>query len=158
MDGFETDTHVIVLAATNRADVLDKALLRPGRFDRKVTINLPNLEDRIKILEIHAKGKPLSKDVDLRRLASSTVGFSGADLGNLLNEAAILAGRLNAKEVTNTILQQSVEKILMGNTRRSSRMTELEKKITAYHEVGHALVGKMTPFTDPVHKVSIIPR
>lgn len=158
MDGFETDTSVIVLAATNRADVLDKALLRPGRFDRKVTINLPNLEDRIKILEVHAKGKPLAKDVDFRKIASATVGFAGADLGNLLNEAAILAGRMASKTVTQAMIQQSIEKVLMGNTKKSSRMTELEKKITAYHEVGHALVGKMTPFTDPVHKVSIIPR
>ena len=158
MDGFETETSVIVLAATNRADVLDKALLRPGRFDRKVTINLPNLEDRIKILEVHAKKKPLAKDVDFRKIASSTVGFSGADLGNLLNESAIFAGRLNSKIITQAMIQQSIEKVLMGNTKKSSRMTELEKKITAYHEVGHALVGKMTPFTDPVHKVSIIPR
>ncbi len=158
MDGFETDTNIIILAATNRADVLDKALLRPGRFDRKVTINLPNLEDRVKILEIHAKGKPMAKDVDFRKIASSTVGFSGADLGNLLNESAILAGRMAAKQISQAMIQQSIEKILMGNTRKSSRMTELEKKITAYHEVGHAIVGKMTPFTDPVHKVSIIPR
>lgn len=158
MDGFETDTSVIVLAATNRADVLDKALLRPGRFDRKVTINLPNLEDRIKILEVHSKGKPLAKDVDFRKIASSTVGFAGADLGNLLNESAILAGRMASKTITQAMIQQSIEKVLMGNTKKSSRMTELEKKITAYHEVGHALVGKMTPFTDPVHKVSIIPR
>lgn len=158
MDGFENDTSVIILAATNRADVLDKALLRPGRFDRKVTINLPNLEDRIKILEVHAKGKPLAKDIDMRKIASSTVGFAGADLGNLLNESAILAGRMGSKIVTQAMIQQSIEKVLMGNTKKSSRMTELEKKITAYHEVGHALVGKMTPFTDPVHKVSIIPR
>lgn len=158
MDGFETDTSVIVLAATNRADVLDKALLRPGRFDRKVTINLPNLEDRIKILEVHSKGKPFAKDIDLRKIASTTIGFSGADLGNLLNESAILAGRMNSKSITQAMIQQSIEKILMGNTKKSSRMTELEKKITAYHEVGHAIVGKMTPFTDPVHKVSIIPR
>ncbi|MDD2744921.1 MAG: ATP-dependent zinc metalloprotease FtsH [Candidatus Gracilibacteria bacterium] len=158
MDGFENDTSVIILAATNRADVLDKALLRPGRFDRKVTINLPNLEDRIKILEVHAKGKPLAKDIDMRKIASSTVGFAGADLGNLLNESAILAGRMGSKIVTQAMIQQSIEKVLMGNTKKSSRMTELEKKITAYHEVGHALVGKMTPFTDSVHKVSIIPR
>lgn len=158
MDGFETDTSVIVLAATNRADVLDKALLRPGRFDRKVTINLPNLEDRIKILEVHSKGKPFAKDIDMRKIASTTVGFAGADLGNLLNESAILAGRMGSKAITQAMIQQSIEKILMGNTKKSSRMTELEKKITAYHEVGHAIVGKMTPFTDPVHKVSIIPR
>jgi cell division protease FtsH len=158
MDGFETETSVIVLAATNRADVLDKALLRPGRFDRKVTINLPNLEDRIKILEVHSKGKPLAKDVDMKKISSSTVGFSGADLGNLLNESAILAGRKGAKEINQDMIQQSIEKVLMGNTKKSSRMTDKEKRITAYHEVGHAIVGKMTPNTDPVHKISIIPR
>ncbi len=158
MDGFDNDTSVIVLAATNRADVLDKALLRPGRFDRKVVINLPNLEDRVKILEVHAKGKPLDRDVDLKRVASSTVGFSGADLGNLLNEAAILAGKRSSKTVTAEMIQKSIEKVVMGNTKKSLRMTELEKKITAYHEVGHAIVGKMLPNVDPVHKISIIPR
>ncbi len=158
MDGFDNETSVIVLAATNRADVLDKALLRPGRFDRKVTINLPNLEDRIKILEVHAKGKPMAKDVDFRKIAASTIGFSGADLGNLLNESAILAGRMGQKELSQAMIQQSIEKVLMGNTKKSSRMTELEKKITAYHEVGHAIVGKMLPYNDPVHKISIIPR
>ena len=135
MDGFETGTNVIILAATNRADVLDKALLRPGRFDRKVIINLPNLEDRIKILEVHAKSKPFAKDVDFRKIASSTVGFAGADLGNLLNESAILAGRNGAKSITQAMIQESIEKVLMGNTKKSSRMTDLEKKITAYHEV-----------------------
>ncbi|MFZ4461030.1 MAG: ATP-dependent zinc metalloprotease FtsH [Patescibacteria group bacterium] len=158
MDGFENDTSIIVLAATNRADVLDKALLRPGRFDRKVTINLPNLEDRIKILEVHAKGKPIAEDVDLRKISSSTIGFSGADLGNLLNEAAILTGRLGLTQITQATIQQSIEKVLIGNTKKSSRMTDLEKKITAYHEVGHAIVGKMLANTDPVHKISIIPR
>lgn len=158
MDGFDNETSVIILAATNRADVLDKALLRPGRFDRKIVINLPNLDDRKKILEVHAKGKPLAADVDLGKIAATTVGFSGADLGNLLNEAAILAGKLSSKEVTAEMLQKSVEKVVMGNTKKSLRMTELEKKITAYHEVGHAIVGKMLPNTDPVHKISIIPR
>ena len=158
MDGFETDTNVIILAATNRADVLDKALLRPGRFDRKVTINLPGLEDRIKILEVHAKGKPMAKDVNFRKIAATTIGFAGADLGNLLNESAILTGRLGLKEITQATMQQSIEKILMGNTKKSSRMTELEKKITAYHEVGHAIIGKVLPHSDPVHKISIIPR
>lgn len=158
MDGFENDTSIIVLAATNRADVLDKALLRPGRFDRKVTINLPNLEDRIKILEVHAKGKPIAEDVDFRKVSSSAIGFSGADLGNLLNEAAILTGRLGLAQITQATIQQSIEKVLMGNTKKSSRMTDLEKKITAYHEVGHAIVGKMLANTDPVHKISIIPR
>ena len=158
MDGFDNQTHVIILAATNRADVLDKALLRPGRFDRKVVINLPNLEDRIKILEIHAKGKPFAKNVDFRRVASTTVGFSGADLGNLLNEAAILAGKKSSKEITAEMIQLSIEKVALGNTKSSSRMTDGEKKLTAYHEVGHAIVGKMLPHTDPMTKVSIIPR
>lgn len=158
MDGFDNETPIIVLAATNRADVLDKALLRPGRFDRKVTINLPNLEDRTKILEVHSKNKPLDADVDLHRIASASVGFSGADLANLLNEAAILAGKLGAKAITAEMIQKSIEKVLMGTTKKSLKMTELEKKITAYHEVGHAIVGKMLPYTDPVHKVSILSR
>ncbi len=158
MDGFDNDTNIIIMGATNRADVLDKALLRPGRFDRKVTIHLPNLEDRIAILEVHARNKPMAKDVNFRKVASSTIGFSGADLENLLNEAAILAGRDNSTEITQHMLQQSIEKIIMGNTKKSHVMTEFEQKLTAYHEVGHALVGKMTKHADPVHKISIISR
>lgn len=158
MDGFENDTNVIVMGATNRADVLDKALLRPGRFDRKVTINLPGLEDRKAILKVHAKNKPLAKDVDFHALASTTVWFAGADLENLLNEWAILAGREKAKKITQKMLQQSIEKIVMGNTKKSRVMSEFEKKITAYHEVGHALVGIMTKHADPVHKISIVSR
>lgn len=158
MDGFDNDTNIIVMGATNRADVLDKALLRPGRFDRKVTIHLPNLEDRIAILEVHARNKPIAKDVNFRRIASSTIGFSGADLENLLNEAAILAGRENAHTITQHMLQQSIEKIVMGNTKKSHVMTPFEQKLTAYHEVGHAMVGKMTQHSDPVHKISIISR
>lgn len=158
MDGFDNDTNVIIMGATNRADVLDRALLRPGRFDRKVTINLPNLEDRIAILEVHARNKPMAKDVNFRKVASSTIGFSGADLENLLNEAAILAGRENLKEITQHMLQVSIEKIVMGNTKTSHVMTEFEQKLTAYHEVGHAIVGKMTQYSDPVHKISIISR
>ncbi len=158
MDGFDNDTSVIVMGATNRADVLDKALLRPGRFDRKVTIHLPNLEDRIAILEVHARNKPMASDVNFRKIASSTIGFSGADLENLLNEAAILAGRENSHEITQHMLQVSIEKIVMGNTKKSHVMTEFEQKLTAYHEVGHALVGKMTQHSDPVHKISIISR
>lgn len=158
MDGFDNDTNIIIMGATNRADVLDKALLRPGRFDRKVTIHLPNLEDRIAILEVHARNKPMAKDVNFRKVASSTIGFSGADLENLLNEAAILAGRDNSPEITQHMLQQSIEKIIMGNTKKSHVMTEFEQKLTAYHEVGHALVGKMTKHADPVHKISIISR
>ncbi|EKD65962.1 MAG: hypothetical protein ACD_49C00073G0005 [uncultured bacterium (gcode 4)] len=158
MDGFDNDTNVIVMAATNRADVLDKALLRPGRFDRKITINLPNLEDRIKILEVHSKNKPIDKWVDLRRIAWTTVGFSGADLANLLNESAILAWKLQSKTVTADMIQKSIEKILMWTTKKSLKMTLLEKQITAFHEVWHALVGKMLPNTDPVNKISILSR
>jgi cell division protease FtsH len=157
MDGFDNETNVIVLAATNRADVLDKALLRPGRFDRKVTINLPNLEDRTKILEVHAKNKPL-ENVDLRKIAATTVGFSGADLANLLNEAAILCGKLHSKVITQDMIQQSIEKIVMGNTRKSLKMTDLDKKITAVHEAGHALVRKLLPGADYVQKVTILSR
>ncbi len=158
MDWFDNDTNVIIMGATNRADVLDKALLRPGRFDRKVTIHLPNLEDRIAILEVHARNKPMAKDVNFRKVASSTIGFSGADLENLLNEAAIYAGRDNSHEITQHMLQVSIEKIVMGNTKWSHVMTDFEQKLTAYHEVGHALVGKMTKHSDPVHKISIISR
>lgn len=158
MDGFDNDTNIIVMGATNRADVLDRALLRPGRFDRKVTIHLPNLEDRIAILEVHARNKPMAKDVNFRKIASATIGFSGADLENLLNEAAILAGRDNSHEITQHMLQVSIEKIVMGNTKKSHVMTEFEQKLTAYHEVGHALVGKMTKHSDPVHKISVISR
>lgn len=158
MDGFDNETNVIVMAATNRADVLDKALLRPGRFDRKVTINLPTLEDRKKILEVHAKGKPFADDVNWDKIAGITVGFSGAELGNLLNESAILAGKKSQKSITMAMIQQSIEKVVMGNEKKSLRMTEYEKRLTAIHEVGHALVGKMLAHTDPVHKISILPR
>ena len=158
MDGFDNDTNVIVMAATNRADVLDKALLRPGRFDRKVTINLPTLEDRKKILEVHSKGKPFGPDVQMDKIAAITVGFSGAELGNLLNESAILAGKNSAKSITMAMIQKSIEKVVMGNEKKSLRMTEHEKKLTAIHEIGHAMVGKMLPHTDPVHKISILPR
>lgn len=158
MDGFDNQTHVIILAATNRADVLDKALLRPGRFDRKVTINLPNLIDREKILLVHAKNKPLDSSVDLKKIASATVGFSGADLANLLNESAILAGKRGLDAITHEMIQSSIEKIVIGNTRKTSRLTDYEKKLTAYHEVGHAILHHVLPHLDPVYKVSIIPR
>lgn len=158
MDWFDNETNVIIMAATNRADVLDKALLRPGRFDRKVTINLPTLEDRKKILEVHAKGKPFADNVRWDRIAGITIGFSGAELGNLLNEAAILAGKKSAKSITQEMIQKSIEKVVMGNEKKSLRMTDHEKYLTAIHEVGHALVGKMLAHTDPVHKISILPR
>lgn len=158
MDGFDNETNVIIMAATNRADVLDKALLRPGRFDRRVTINLPTLEDRKKILAVHAKGKPFDESVNWEKIAGITVGFSGAELGNLLNEAAILAGKNSSKSITMEMIQKSVEKVVMGNEKKSLRMTEHEKRLTAIHEIGHALVGKMLAHTDPVHKISILPR
>jgi len=158
MDGFDNDTKVIVMAATNRADVLDRALLRPGRFDRKVTINLPTLEDRKQIIMIHAKQKPLASDFDIDRTAALTVGFSGAEIANLMNEAAIIAGKQDKKTITQKMIQLAVEKVVMGNEKKSLRMTEHEKKLTAIHEVGHALVGKLLPHTDPVHKISILPR
>lgn len=158
MDGFDNDTNVIVMAATNRSDVLDKALLRPGRFDRKVTIDLPMLEDRRKILEVHKKWKPFSKNINWDKIAWITVGFSGAELWNLLNEAAILAGRKNQEEITEDLIQNSVEKVIMWNEKKSLKMTEHEKWLTSVHEVGHAIVGKMLAHTDPVHKISILPR
>ena len=158
MDGFDNDTHVIIIAATNRSDVLDPALLRPWRFDRKVTISLPKLDDRLKILEVHAKWKPVSKEVDFKSIASSTVWFSWADLWNLMNEAAIIAARGNEKLIVKPHIQQSLERIVMGLTKKSLIMSDEEKKITAYHEVWHAIVGKLLPHIDPVHKVSIIAR
>ncbi len=159
MDGFEPHDSVIVVAATNRPDVLDPALLRPGRFDRRVVLDLPDLEDRIEILKVHARKKPLAKDVELRMIAQRTPGLAGADLANVLNEAAILAARRRAKEVTMQDCLESIEKVLLGPERKSRVITDEEKKITAYHEGGHALVAYiLAPDADPVHKVSIIAR
>lgn len=158
MDGFDTNTNVIVLAATNRPDVLDPALLRPGRFDRRVTLDLPDINDREAILKIHARKKPLDTDVNLREIAERTPGFSGADLESLLNEAAILTVRRNKKKVGKTEILESVDKVLLGPERKSHILDTEEKNITAYHEAGHALVAKKLPKTDPVHKVSIISR
>lgn len=158
MDGFEKDTNVIVMAATNRPDVLDPALLRPGRFDRRVVIDKPDLKERESILKVHARNKPLAKDVDLIRIAKQTPGFSGADLENLLNEAAILAAKLNSSEVDMHMVEESVEKVLMGPEKKNRVMSDHEKKITAYHETGHALVGHLMPEHDPIHKITIIPR
>jgi len=158
MDGFETDTNVIVIAATNRPDVLDPALLRPGRFDRQVILDLPDIKDRQAILEVHAKNKPMAKDVNLRKIAERTPGFSGADLANLINEAAIMAARQDKKEITSYELKESIEKVMMGPQRKSMVMSPKEKELTAYHEGGHALVGSVLPFSDPVHKVSVISR
>ncbi len=158
MDGFDNDTNVIVIGATNRSDVLDKALLRPGRFDRKITVNLPNQIDREKIFEVHARDKKIEKDVDFKALAASTVGFSGADLGNVMNEAAIITARHSEKKISPKRLQEAFERIVMGLSKKSLVMNEQERKITSYHEVGHALLGKLCTHSDPVHKVSITPR
>ncbi len=158
MDGFEPNEKLIVMAATNRPDVLDPALLRPGRFDRRVLLDSPDLKDREEILGLHARKKPLGADVNLRVIAERTPGFSGADLANLMNEAAILAAREDRTEVTQYDLIRSVEKVMLGPERRSHILSVKEKKITAYHEMGHALVASALPHADPVHKVSIISR
>ena len=158
MDGFEQGQNVIVLAATNRADVLDPALLRPGRFDRRVNIGLPERKDRKAILEVHFKDKPASKDVDLDALAAKSAGSSGADLANIANEAAIIAARLNHKEITNDDVTGAFERVAIGPERKSKVMNDREKELTAYHESGHALVGQVLPDSDVVHKVTIIPR
>jgi len=158
MDWFDNDTNIIVMWATNRADVLDKALLRPWRFDRKITVNLPNIKDREEILKIHASTKKVEKDINYKSLASKTVWFSWADLWNLMNEAAIITARNNEKIVSEGRITESFERIVMGLRKKSQIMNEQEKKITAYHEVWHALVWKLLPHTDPVHKVSIISR
>jgi len=158
MDGFETNEKVIVMAATNRPDVLDPAILRPGRFDRRVTIDYPDRKDREEILKIHARGKPLAEDVNIDLIAHRTPGFSGADLYSLMNEAAILAARENRKTVAQFDLIRSIEKVMLGPERRSHLLSKKEKEITAYHEVGHALVASVLPYADPVHKISIISR
>jgi len=158
MDGFESNDGVILISATNRPDVLDPALLRPGRFDRQVVVPLPDLRGREGILKVHVRQTPLSSDVDLGIVARGTPGFSGADLENLVNEAALLAARLNKDQVEMVDLDLAKDKVLMGTERKSMIMSEKEKRNTAYHEVGHALVAKFLPGTDPVHKVSIIPR
>ena len=158
MDGFETDTNVIVIAATNRPDVLDPALLRPGRFDRRVVLDLPDIKEREAILKIHAKNKPLEKNVDMKQIASLTPGFSGADLSNVVNEAAILAARKNKKIIGNDELRTSIEKVILGPERKSRVLNPKEKEVAAYHESGHALVGASLPNADPVQKVSIISR
>lgn len=158
MDGFEENDNVIVIAATNRPDVLDPALLRPGRFDRQVVIDLPDRKERTSILEVHTKNKPLETKINLEKIASSTPGFSGADLRNLANEAAILAARQAHKTITQENLDQAIEKVMMGPERRSKVLSVLEKKITAFHEAGHAVVGHIVPNCDPIHKISIIAR
>jgi cell division protease FtsH len=158
MDGFETGTNVIVLAATNRADVLDPALLRPGRFDRRVNIMLPEKKDREAILNVHFKMKPTDESVNIERLAAKTAGSSGADLANIANESAIIAARRNKKKITNDELTEAFEKVAIGPERKSTIMSDSDKEMTAYHEAGHAIVGHVLPDSDPVHKVTIIPR
>jgi cell division protease FtsH len=158
MDGFEVNAGVILLAATNRPDVLDRALLRPGRFDRQVIIDAPDLNGREAILKIHTRGKPLAADADLRKVAQGTPGFSGADLANAMNEAALLAARRGVKEIHQPDLESAVEKVVAGPERKSRRLNEEDKRRVAYHEVGHALIAAHTQHADPVHKISIIPR
>jgi cell division protease FtsH len=158
MDGFDTNANVIVMAATNRPDILDPALLRPGRFDRHVVIDLPDIKGRKAILEVHAKGKPLAKEVNLETLAKETPGFSGADLANVINEAAILAARRSRKDITLKELEEAADRVLAGPEKKSRIISPKEKEIIAYHESGHALTAKMLPNADPVHKVSIVAR
>ena len=158
MDGFEPNSGIIILAATNRPDVLDPALLRPGRFDRQVVLDIPDIKGREEILKVHAKGKPLAEDVSLSVLARRTPGFTGADLANTLNEAALLAARRGKKEIAMSECEEAIERVIAGPERRSRIMSEKERQLTAYHEAGHALVGYFLPTTDPIHKVSIIPR
>lgn len=158
MDGFERETNVIVLAATNRPDILDPALLRPGRFDRRIVLDEPDVRGREEVLKIHSRGKPLANNVNLREIAERTPGFSGADLANLMNEAAILAARRNKQEITQDELRESIEKVLLGPERKSHILSEKEKKIAAYHEAGHALVSSFMPHSEPVQKISIVSR
>ncbi|MDD4662242.1 MAG: AAA family ATPase, partial [Candidatus Pacebacteria bacterium] len=158
MDGFEKNDKIIVLGATNRADVLDPALLRPGRFDRKVVVNLPDIKEREEILKIHATNKPISKDANLREVAERTPGFSGADLENVLNEAAILTARNGEEKVSQKNILESIEKVLLGPEKKSRILSEEEKAIAAYHEAGHALVASFVPNSEPVRKISIISR
>ena len=158
MDGFGTDETIIVLAATNRPEILDRALMRPGRFDRQVFVDSPDIDGREAILKVHVRGKKIAKDVDLRVIAQKTPGFVGADLANLLNEAAILAARENREEITMEDLEEASEKVSIGPERKSKKVIEKERKITAYHEAGHAVMHYALPNTDPVHKISIIPR
>ena len=158
MDGFDTDTNVIIVAATNRPDILDPALLRPGRFDRRVILDRPDMNGRQKILEVHIRGKPLGRDVDLAALARQTPGFVGADIESLVNEAAILAARRNKKTIDMAEFQEAIERVIAGPERKSRVITDEEKQVVAYHEAGHALAAAKTPEADKVRKVTIIPR
>jgi cell division protease FtsH len=158
MDGFDVRTAVILIAATNRPDILDPALLRPGRFDRQVVVDRPDLVGRTQILQVHSRGKPLAQDVDLEILARSTPGFTGADLANLINEAALLAARFGKPEISQLELAEAIDRVIAGPERRTKLMSEQERRITAYHEAGHAIVGHALPHADPIHKITIIPR
>lgn len=158
MDGFEGNTGVIILGATNRPEVLDRALLRPGRFDCQIVVDAPDLDGREAILKVHARDKKLESDVDLRQVAAATAGMSGADLANVLNEAALLAARRKAQAISQRDLEAAIEKVVAGPERRSRRLNEEDKKRVAYHEVGHAIVAAYSPNADPVHKISVIPR
>ena len=158
MDGFEGDSQVILIAATNRPDVLDPALLRPGRFDRQIPVDRPDLKGREDILKVHAKNKPISDDVDLKNFARRTPGFTGADLANVLNEAALLTAREGEKVITDHQLDEAIDRVMAGPQRKSRLMSEEERRVTAYHEAGHALVARALPHTDPVHKITIMPR
>jgi len=158
LDGFAANAGVIVLAATNRPDVLDRALLRPGRFDRQVVVDAPDIEGREAILKVHVRGKPLANNVELRRVAQATPGFSGADLANAVNEAALLAARRHARVIEQKDMEDAVEKVVAGPERKSRRLKDEQKRRVAYHEVGHALVAAYSEGADPVHKISIIPR
>ena len=158
MDGFGANEGVIIIAATNRPDILDPALLRPGRFDRQVAVRYPDIRGREDILKVHARGKPLAPDVDLSVISRSTVGFTGADLENLLNEAALLAARRNKKAITMSEIEESTIKVVVGTEKRSHKISDKEKKLTAYHEAGHAVATYYLEGQDPVHQISIIPR
>lgn len=158
MDGFDANDGIIVMAATNRADILDPALLRPGRFDRQIYVNMPDVKGREAIMKVHSRNKPLAKDVNFKTLARMTAGFSGADIANLLNEAAILAARKNQRTITNIDLYEAINKVIIGPQKKSRLVTETDKRITAYHEAGHAILAKLLPNCDPVQEVSIIPR
>lgn len=158
MDGFENETGVIVIAATNRVEILDKALLRPGRFDRRITVNNPTIKDRVEILKVHSKKKPLAEEVSLEKLSARTVGFSGADLENLMNESAIFAARAKRSEITNVDVDLALDRITMGTEKKSLVMSHEEKKMTSYHEIGHAMMAYLLPTADPVHKITIVPR
>jgi cell division protease FtsH len=158
MDGFEGNTGIIIVAATNRPDVLDQALMRPGRFDRQVVVDRPDYNGRLQILSVHARGKTLSKDVDLDKIARRTPGFTGADLANLLNEAAIMAARRLLTEISMDEVNDAIERVMAGPEKKDRVMSEKRKRLVAYHEAGHALVGALMPDYDPVQKISIIPR